>query len=121
MTLEAYPDKQNNCLVYVLKGVLNKQMLKPILSQMVTCCRQKNLKRILIDMKAATNSISPFDLCTLAYHDLSKLNISYSVSIVLLISSEDSSHNFLETVLRNASYKVKLFHDREAALDWLLS
>ena len=56
-----------------------------------------------------------------AYTNTTNLQIPHDLSLAILKDEDDDSHNFIETVGRNAGYKVKLFHEEAEALDWFKS
>jgi hypothetical protein len=39
--------------------------------------------------------------------------------VAILADPDDTSHGFAELVACNAGYAVRVFHAREAAIDWL--
>lgn len=55
------------------------------------------------------------------YREMSVLGLSRSIRAAILVNPQDASHQFPETVARNAGYVVKLFREEEAvfaAYDW---
>ena len=56
-----------------------------------------------------------------AYEDMQFLpGINKNVRVAVLVSPDDHSHDFVETVARNAGQNVTLFREREAAIQYLL-
>ena len=47
------------------------------------------------------------------------LNFARSAHVAILVSPDDRSHDFIETVNRNAGYNVRVFRDADAAISWL--
>jgi len=48
-----------------------------------------------------------------------KLGLQRDVKYAILTSPTDESHNFIETVCKNAGYIVKVFSDKNSAIAWL--
>lgn len=56
-----------------------------------------------------------------AYEDMkTPEGIDKNARVALLVSPEDHSHDFVETVARNTGMDVTLFRDREAAINHLI-
>ncbi|MDY6943545.1 MAG: hypothetical protein SVU69_11130 [Pseudomonadota bacterium] len=81
--------------------------------------REKNIKRFLFDLRRAPNIESTFDNYDYAYEDMPDMRLQRDVRSAVLVSPDDHSHDFPETVMRNAGYNVRLFTDLEAAVVWL--
>ena len=73
-----------------------------------------------VDATEARNIGGIFDNYELAYHMIDPAKVDRDAAIAILVHPDDHSHNFLETVARNAGYNVTLFRDREQALKHLL-
>lgn len=54
-----------------------------------------------------------------ANQDMKKVNANKNSKVALLTKPTDRSHDFIETVMRNAGYNVKLFHQMSEAVAWL--
>jgi hypothetical protein len=50
---------------------------------------------------------------------MGELNLDRAARVAILVRPDDISHNFVETVSRNAGYNVRVFRERKAAIDWL--
>ena len=76
----------------------------------------------LVDLTEARNIDSIPDLYTYAYED-TKIASGFNLNarVALLADPDDHSHDFVETVLRNAGHNVVLFRDRESAIKHLLA
>jgi hypothetical protein len=73
--------------------------------------------RHLVDLTEARSVDSITKAYKYAYEDMK--TISSNACVAMLVSPEDHSHDFVETVLRNAGHDVTLFRDREAAINHL--
>lgn len=78
--------------------------------------RKRGISRFLLDMTEATNTDSVVDSYEFAYSDLFNAEgIDKKVVVVILVSQDDHSHDFIETVLRNAGFNVRIFRDPDQA------
>ena len=80
---------------------------------------EHNLKCYLYDLRNAPNVESPATNYFFAHEDTVALRLDKSVRSAILVSPDDRSHDFAETVLLNAGYNVRLFGDEAAAIAWL--
>jgi hypothetical protein len=79
------------------------------------------ITRHLVDVTEARNVDSPMNTYKFAYEDMRiPPGINLNASVAVLVSPEDHSHDFVETVTRNAGQNVTLFRDRESAIKYLL-
>lgn len=76
--------------------------------------------RYLVDVTEARNVDSVINNYQFAYRDLrGRTDMNKSARVAILADPEDASHDFAETVMRNAGVNVKLFKDRDAAISHL--
>lgn len=77
--------------------------------------------RHLVDLTEARSVDSITKAYKYAYEDMKTLpGIDLNACVAMLVSPEDHSHDFVETVLRNSGHDVTLFRDREAAINHLI-
>lgn len=82
--------------------------------------RKNNINLFLYDLRNSINRESVNSNYIFAKQDINRIQPDYANKIAMLASPNDQSHNFVETVLRNAGHNVLLFRDKEKALEWLL-
>lgn len=80
---------------------------------------EHGLKRYLFDMTRATNVESILRNYQYAYEDMAEMDLDRSARSAVLVSPQDRSHDFVETVATNAGYNVRLFTDEAVAVAWL--
>jgi len=80
---------------------------------------KKNLNKFLYDLRNSRNKETINANYIFAKQDLKRLEPNPTNKIAMLTSPNDKSHDFIETVLRNAGYNVKLFIVEEEAIIWL--
>ena len=77
--------------------------------------KQLGINRYLSDLTSCRNVESPVDDYAFATADMENDAINHLARVALLVSPDDHSHDFIETVLKNAGQNVTIFRDREAA------
>ena len=76
----------------------------------------------LVDLTEARNIDSIPDLYEYAYKNTKSVSgLNLNARVAMLVDPDDHSHDFVETVLRNAGHNVVLFRDRESAIKHLLA
>ncbi len=78
--------------------------------------KELGIKKYLVDLTEARNTESISDNYQFAYNDMQGTpDIDRSAMVAILVSPEDHSHDFVETVSRNAGLNITLFSDRQLA------
>ncbi|MFZ6031529.1 MAG: hypothetical protein ACOYYS_27775 [Chloroflexota bacterium] len=84
--------------------------------------RKSGVNRYLVDLTEARNVDTVLDTYEFAHQDMqATAGIDRLAHVAVLVSPGDHSHDFVETVARNAGLDVTLFSDRELALRHLLA
>lgn len=102
-------------------GQLNKEVAEQIAKEYVKIHNSTGIKRILNDVRDVSDKMSVLEEYRHAYEDVNSLGIPRDIRAAIVVSEGDVSHNFQETVARNAGYSVKIFHSIEQAVKWLLT
>jgi hypothetical protein len=76
------------------------------------------MSKFLFDVRNAENVESAATNYSYVYNDLAQMNMSRTAQCAILASPDDGSHNFMETLCRNAGYDVMLFTDMAKAIGW---
>lgn len=80
-----------------------------------------NIDHFLVDVTGARNVDSVKNNYDFAYSDIRKAQgVNIAAKVVAVVSPEDHTHDFIETVLSNSGLPIKLFRDRKKAIDCLL-
>jgi hypothetical protein len=83
--------------------------------------KKYGITRHLMDVTEAKNVEPVIKTYEFAYRDvLETPGFDLNVRVAVLITPGDHSHNFAETVARNAGQDITIFSDREAAIKHLL-
>jgi hypothetical protein len=81
--------------------------------------RERNILRYLFDVRGYPNIEKLHKTYTYTYEEMRDLNFARSARVAILVSPDDQSHDFIETVNRNAGYNVRVFREEDAAISWL--
>lgn len=85
----------------------------------IAAAKQNGVLRYLADVRGVSNVASTVDQYDLAYRELTRLGLDRTSRIAVLIMQQDRSHDFIETVFRNAGHDCRLFVKEDDARDWL--
>lgn len=85
----------------------------------ITAAKQNGVLRYLVDVRGVRNVASPLDQYSFAYEDMASLGLDRRARIAVLVGQDDHSHDFIETVFRNAGRTCQLFVDEDDASNWL--
>lgn len=79
------------------------------------------INRHLMDVSEARNVDTVTNNFEFAYQNIVRSQgINMTARVAVLVSPDDHSHDFVETVTRNAGQNVTFFRDRESAIRHLL-
>lgn len=82
--------------------------------------KKHNINLFFYDLRNSVNRETVNANYIFAKQEVQKIEPDYANKIAMLVAPNDKSHDFVETVLRNAGHNVLIFHDEEKALSWLL-
>jgi len=83
--------------------------------------KQLQVRRYLVDVTEAKNTDTTSENYGFAYSDMQKLEgIDKSARVATLVDPKDHSHDFMETVARNAGLNVRIFTDLDQAKRFLM-
>ena len=121
MSYKIYPSKGRKYIVLKHWGEMNSELAMKRVLEAHTLGEELGITRYLVDLTEARNVDSVSKTFKYAYEDMKgPTGINPNARAAMLVSPEDHSHDFVETVLRNIGHNVKLFRDRELAIKHLL-
>lgn len=98
-----------------------KALIQPLV-EAFELAKKLGIRKILVDVTAARNALRIFDNYEIVTHTIAQEPaIDRHMRVALLVSPDDHSHDFTETVARNAGFNFTLYRDRTQALASLLS
>ena len=102
-------------------GTLNSKLILERTLEAHALGEKLNITRHLMDVTEATNTEPLIDTYKFAHKDVRRTpGIRTEVRVAVLVSPDDHSHDFAETVARNAGQDVTIFRDRESAIAHLI-
>ena len=102
-------------------GVINRKITTERNLEAHKLGAELGITRHLVDLTEAKHVDTVINTYKFAYEDMRfQGGINKKARVAVLVSPEDHSHDFVETVTRNAGQNVRLFRDREAAIAHLL-
>lgn len=106
----------------VVKGTVHGYFDLLAVSEMACKCaklyEEMNCDRILTDLRDAEITDSTMEICRMP-KAINDAGLPRMCMIALLINEVKPSYRFLETVSINHGQQLELFHDPEAAMEWL--
>lgn len=122
MTYEYVMSKDGSYVILKIVGTINRQTAMAANLKAHAFGKSVNLNKYLMDLRASRNSETTFGNYSFAYQDMKSMpGIDRTARVALLVAPEDHSHDFIETVSRNAGLNVSLFREISAAEAYLLS
>lgn len=119
MSHKIFLSENGKYLVCEVTGLITFDILREFASELNSISRATGVKRLLHDVRYATNVINISQNYKYAYEDMDGLELQRDVRSAILTDPADRTHDFVETVSQNAGYNVRIFHDEDAAISWL--
>jgi len=121
MSYTIYPSKDKKYIVLKHWGEMNREFGMKRVIEAHKLGAKLGITRYLVDLTEAINLDIAYSSYMYANEDLkTPCGINRTARAAMLVSADDHSHDFVETVLRNAGHNVTLFRDRELAIKHLL-
>jgi hypothetical protein len=120
MSYEIYLSEDGKYIVTKHEGELTSELVIQRTLEAHALGEKLGVTRHLMDVTAARNIDSVTKSYEFAYNEIGEVpGINMQVRVAVLVDPEDHSHDFIETVTRNAGQDVTLFRDRELAIKHL--
>ena len=122
MEYEIKPSSDGSYIIIKTYGEINRKIAIKQVNEAQKLAKEIGTNLFLSDVREARNSDTVFNQYDFAYEDLPSIKdiITKESVVAVLAIPGDESHQFIETVTRNAGYKFRLFTDEEAAIEYLL-
>ena len=115
------PSDDHTHIILIVKGDINRMTALNQNLEAHALGRKLGITRYFVDLTESRNTESVTDQYEFAYKDMrSAEGIDRHARIAVLVSADDHSHDFIETVARNSGLNFKLFADREKAMSFLM-
>jgi len=119
MYYKVTPSENGKYLVCHVSGQITAELARAFTEELDRQSRALNIKRFLNDVRDASNTLSTVENYNFAYHDMAQMNLQRDIRSAILVGPEDTTHEFVVTVTKNAGYNVQVFRDETAAIVWL--
>lgn len=119
MNYKTFLSKNGDYVICEVTGLITRENSHEFTEASNRFLSVANVKRLLTDVRNATNELSVSQNYKYAYKDMEDLNLRRDIRSAILTSKGDRSHDFIETVAQNAGYNVRIFSDEETAISWL--
>jgi len=114
------PSVDGMCIILKVKGNITRKSALQMNLEAHALGRQLQIKRYYVDATEARNADNPLEDYDLAHSDMRQTEgIDKQALVAALISPDDHSHDFMETVSKNAGLHFKLFTDPDEAKRYL--
>jgi hypothetical protein len=96
-------------------------LLQPLI-EAHTLAKKLEIRNTLVDVTEARNALGIFHTYDIVNHQIpQEPAIDRHMRIALLVSPDDHSHDFTETIARNAGFNLTVYRDRGQALAALIT
>jgi len=115
------PSSDGKFIVVRVRGNITRQIAMQFNVEAHALGRQLGIIRYLVDATGARNTETTIDNYEFAYSDMRNTEgIDHSARVAALVDPNDHSHDFIETVSRNAGQNVRIFRDHDQAMRFLM-
>jgi hypothetical protein len=115
------PSMDGTFIILKIKGNINREIATRLNLEAHALGKKLQLKRYLVDVTEAKNTETIIGNYNFAYSDMQKMEgIDKRARVATLVSPDDHSHDFIETVSRNAGLNVRIFTDLDEAKQFLM-
>ncbi len=120
MSYTIRPAKDGDYILVEVHGVVTLEIATKWTIEAHTLGKRLGLSKYLVDVTDAVNEDSTLDQYRFANSELLEDKaLDRYAKIAVLAAPEDHSHDFVETVCRNAGFNFRLFHKRNDAMTFL--
>lgn len=101
------------------KGNIDKKVAFTSTMESHKLAKKHGISCFLVDAVESRNLEKAFDNYEYAYEKFRDAELIKGACVAILVSPDDHSHNFMETLMRNTGRNVTLFRNREKAVRYL--
>jgi len=115
------PSIDGMIIMLKIKGNITRKTAMQMNLEAHALGRQLKVRRYLVDATEAKNVDDPLDDYEFAHWDMRQMEgIDKQARVAALVSPNDHSHDFMETVSKNAGLHFKLFTDPVEAKQYIM-
>ena len=109
-------------LIFKLDGIRTRKTNAQVAEAIRNTCSEDTCQRVLVDAIDLESRLGVLDAHAGPTTDFPNDVVSKRIKVAVLDRREfEQGFRFFETVARNAGYFLRVFVDRDEALEWLLS
>ncbi len=120
MAYSITPSDDGKYIILKVTGDFNRKLAIQYDLESHALGKSLGISRYLVDLTEARNTNTTVEDYEFAYRDMKTPEIDRMAVVAILVSPGDHSHDFTETVTRNAGLNTRLFTDRDLAIRYLL-
>jgi hypothetical protein len=117
-SIKASTDKKY--ILVKVTGTINRTLAMAYNLEAHLLGKEMAISRYLLDFSECRNADTVLRNYKYVYEDMKNPSIDQSACTVLLVDPADHSHDFIESLFRDAGADFTLFHNPELALNHLL-
>ena len=121
MDYKIFVSKEGPWIELTLLSPITSDLIKIFSTELSKVAAKHRLGKTLVDVSRVSNTTDTLNQYNFAYSHVEKIGVPRSLPIAILTAPGDSSHDLIETMLKNAGFFFKKFDDRQLAIDWLMS
>jgi hypothetical protein len=107
-------------ILITVKGEMDIDMTMRYTHESNDLGQAEGIDKFLTDLTQARNKLRVIQNYEFAYEKVAPdPHLNQNAKVALLVSPGDHSHDFVETVLINAGLNIRLFRNRQIAMDYL--
>ena len=107
-------------IILEIIGDITAEIIMKMIIEAHAIGEKQGISRYLVDGTQARNVSTITDNYQFAYDNMkSTPGINIHARVAMLVSLDDHSHDFVETVTQNAGFNAKMFRDRTQAIEYL--
>ena len=114
------PSNDGMFIILKVKGNITRKTALQMNLEAHALGRQLKIRRYFVDVTESKNTDKPLEDYELANSDMRQTEgIDKQAWVAALVRPDDHSHDFMETVSKNAGLHLKLFTDPDEAIRYL--
>ena len=113
-------EEDNSFITLTVTGELTNEIVMEQNAALSKLANENGIDKVFVDVTKARFVGSILDQYDYGNNYMTTSNdVSRLFRLVLLVSVDDHSHDFIETISRNNGFDLTIFHDRKKAIEHL--
>ena len=120
MSYSIFLSDDRKYIVLEITGEITAKAIMQMIIESHAFGAKNQISKYLVDATRARNTSTISENYQFAYGNMKETpEINQNAIVAMLVDPEDHTHDFIETVSRNAGYNAKMFRNREEAITFL--